>query len=89
MKDVLKAVDKTSSNVVKSTPNKPTTIATSSNTIKMNSGQISRKQELPKFFENQTATDFNRGERNLSMEPKKDLNVSRTIEILNSNKQIN
>ena len=85
---MLKAVEKTSSNVVKTTPNKTTTVATSTNTIKMNSGQISRKQDLPKFFENQTATDFNRGERNLSMEPKKDLNISRTIDIVNSNKQI-
>ena len=73
---------------MKTTPNKTTTVATSTNTIKMNSGQISRKQDLPKFFENQTATDFNRGERNLSMEPKKDLNISRTIDIVNSNKQI-
>jgi hypothetical protein len=85
MKDVIKTVDKTSSNVVKSTPNKTTTIATTS---RMTTGQVSRKQDLPKFFENQTATDFNRSERAFSIGPKKDLNVSRTLDNVNSNKQI-
>ena len=85
MKDVLKAVDKTSSNVVKSTPNKTTTGATTS---RLTSGQVTRKQDLPKFFENQTATDFNRSERAFSIGPKKDLNISRTVDNVNSNKQI-